>query len=211
MSKITLVATSLILSAALAMPSTMFAQSSHISSLSIGSDIPNSVKNVAMQSTNGQLVTLSKSVTSEGLLVMFSCNTCPYVMKSQPRTTEMIKYAKKKGIGMLILNSNETQRHDVDGIDAMKKYAMEQNYTVPYLVDRNSLVADAFGASHTPEVFLFDKNGKLIYKGAMEDNPSNPENSKKMYLKDAIDAMMLGKAPDPNSTRSIGCGIKRQS
>ncbi|HXS38503.1 MAG TPA: hypothetical protein VN721_17500, partial [Flavipsychrobacter sp.] len=81
MSKITLAAASIILSVALVMPFNMFAQSNHISSLPIGSEIPGSVKNVAMQSTNGELVTLSKAVTSEGLLVMFSCNTCPYVIK----------------------------------------------------------------------------------------------------------------------------------
>jgi hypothetical protein len=77
------------------------------------------------------------------------------------------------------------------------------------VADDNSKLADAFGASHTPEVFLFDGNGKLVYKGAMEDSPSDPSNSKQMYLKNAIKSMIAGATPDPNSTKSIGCAIKR--
>jgi hypothetical protein len=68
-----------------------------------------------------------------------------------------------------------------------------------------------YGASHTPEIFLFDKQHKLVYKGAMNDNPSNPGGYKKMYVTDAIDAMIAGKEVDPKTTKSIGCGIKRKA
>jgi len=93
----------------------------------------------------------------------------------------------------------------------MKKYAADQGYTVPYVIDENAALADMFGASHTPEIYLFNNQRKLVYKGAMNDNPSNPGSYKTMYIQDAIDAMIAGKAPDPGVTKSIGCGIKRKA
>lgn len=178
-------------------------------SLEINAAIP--MGDVAMKSTNKNEVTLNNAKTHNGLLVMFSCNTCPYVIKSQARTKEVMAYAKQKGIGMVIVNSNEAQRDDEDSYNAMVKYAKAQGYNVPYVVDEKSKLADAFGATRTPEVYLFDGNGKLMYKGAMEDNPANPAESKEMFLKNAIDKMTMGIMPDPGSTRSVGCSIKRQS
>ncbi len=187
----------------------MMAFSTFAQSLEINSAIP--MGDVAMKSTDKKEVTLNGSKTNMGLLVMFSCNTCPYVVKSQARTKEMMAYAKEKGIGMVIINSNEAQRDDADSYTAMGKYAKAQDYKAPYVVDEKSKIADAFGATRTPEVFLFDGNGKLMYKGAMEDNPSTPAESKEMFLKNAIDKMTAGIAPDPSTTKSIGCTIKRQS
>lgn len=179
----------------------------NIKSIEIGAEIP--MANKAMKSVDGKTVTLEKAKTNEGLLVMFSCNTCPYVIKSEARTKEMMAYATEKKIGMVIINSNEAKRNDEDSDKEMAKYAKKMGYKVPYVIDEKSSVADAFGATRTPEVFLFDGNGKLMYKGAMEDNPSNPSESKNLFLKDAIDKITMGQAPDPNSTKSIGCTIKR--
>lgn len=176
-------------------------------SLEIGSDIPKATLKRTTVS-NGQ-VSLNDVKTKKGLLVMFSCNTCPYVVKAQARTKEMMEYASARGIGMIIVNSNEAQRDDADAPEAMKKYARAQGYKVPYVTDEGSELANAFGATRTPEVFLFDGNGKLVYKGAMEDNPSNPSESKQIFLKTAIDHMIGGKPIDPNSTKSVGCSIKR--
>jgi thioredoxin-related protein len=164
---------------------------------------------VNMKSTDGKQVSLNNAKTDNGLIVMFSCNTCPYVIKSQSRTKEVMEYAKAHEIGMVIINSNEAQRGEADSYEAMVKYAKKQGYTVPYVVDEKSKLADAFGASHTPEVFLFDANGKLIYKGAMEDSPGSPADSKEMYLKKAMDNMLAELPVDPNTTKSIGCSIKR--
>ena len=122
-----------------------------------------------------------------------------------------MEYAKEHNIGMVIINSNESQRGDQDSYAAMQKFAKEQGYTAPYLVDENSKFADLFGANHTPEVFLFSNKGKLVYKGAMNDNPGNPDAYKKMYIEDAINAMIAGKEVDPKTTKSIGCSIKRKA
>ncbi len=179
-------------------------------SIEQGASIP--MADVKMKSASAVKETsLNDAKTNNGLLVMFSCNTCPYVVKSQARTLEMIAYAKEKGLGVVIINSNEAKRSDEDSYSAMVSYAKKQGYTVPYAVDEKSKMADAFGASRTPEVYLFDGNGKLMYKGAMEDNPSSPSESKEFYLKKAIDNMVIGIVPDPASTRSVGCTIKRES
>ncbi|HLO69746.1 MAG TPA: redoxin family protein [Flavipsychrobacter sp.] len=196
----------LLLTAALFSSFTVLAQN-NIKSIQIGAEIP--MANKAMKSADGKTITLEKAKTNEGLLVMFSCNTCPYVIKSEARTKEMMAYATEKKIGMVIINSNEAKRSDEDSDKEMAKYAKKMGYKVPYVIDEKSAVADAFGATRTPEVFLFDGNGKLMYKGAMEDNPSNPSESKNMFLKDAIDKITMGQVPDPNSTKSIGCTIKR--
>lgn len=178
-------------------------------SIEIGTAIP--MADVSFKSVNSKPASLNNLKTEKGLLVMFSCNTCPYVIKSQPRTKEIIAYAKEKGIGMIIVNSNEAQRDEEDSYEAMQVYAKKQGYKVPYVMDDQSKLANAFGANRTPEVFLFDNEGKLIYKGAMEDNPGEPTASKEMFLKDAIDNMLAHKPISPNSTRSVGCSIKRAS
>jgi hypothetical protein len=183
-----------------------FAQQ-NIKSIEIGSNIP--MQGVEVKTSAGTITSLDKAKTAKGLLVMFSCNTCPYVIKSQARTKEMMAYTMQNGIGMVVVNSNEAKREDDDSYKAMAAYAKEQGYKVPYLVDTKSTLADAFGATRTPETFLFDANGKLVYKGAMEDNPQNPTESKELFLKAAIDNMIAGKTIEPNATKSIGCTIKR--
>ncbi len=186
---------------------TVNAQKSKIESIAIGADLPGATDK--MRSVDGKEVTLKGATTKNGLIVMFSCNTCPYVVKSQERTKEVMKFAKEKGVGMVVINSNDAYREKDDSYDAMKKYAKEQGYTAPYVVDEKSKIADAFGATRTPEVFLFDKAGKLVYKGAMEDNPATPSESKEMYLQDAVIKMMAGQPATPSTTKSIGCSIKR--
>ena len=177
--------------------------------LNPGDGLP--AKEVILRGVNGKSTSLKGAMGQNGLLVMFSCNTCPFVIKNQPITKKTIAYATAHHIGMVIINSNEAQRDDADSYEAMQKYAKAQGYTVPYVVDENSKLADLFGANHTPEVFLFNTQSKLVYKGAMNDNPGNPDSYKKMYIEDAINSMIAGKDPDPSTTKSIGCSIKRKA
>ena len=180
-----------------------------IKPLEIGSKMPAS--EVIMKDVNGKEISLEKVKKDKGLLVMFSCNTCPYVVKSQARTKEIIGYAAKSNIGIVIINSNEAQREEADSYEAMRQYATEHGYDdVPYVLDEGSQVADKFGATRTPEVFLFNPEGELMYHGAMEDNPSSPKESKEFYLKNAMYKMVSGEKPDPSETKSIGCSIKRK-
>ena len=173
-----------------------------------GADLPASP---TLHNANGSDITLKGAEKENGLLVMFSCNTCPLVIKNEPITKKTMEYATAHHIGMIIINSNEAQRDEADSYLAMKKFAQEQAYTVPYVIDDNSKLADLFGANHIPEIFLFNKNHKLVYKGAMNDNPSDPNGYKKMYIEDAINAMIAGKEVDPKTTKSVGCSIKRRA
>ena len=93
----------------------------------------------------------------------------------------------------------------------MKRYAKSQGYQWPYLVDAGSRVADAFEAKRTPECFLFNKNGKLVYHGAIDDNPSNESAVRRQHLKEAVKEMLEGRQVSITESRSIGCGIKRKA
>jgi hypothetical protein len=180
-----------------------------IRNLAIGDRLPN--EGMMMMAVDGPPSSLNQAATEKGLLVMFSCNTCPYVIKAQPRTAEAIMFARKFGLGMIIINSNEAQRQSEDSYEAMKLYAKQHDYTCPYVIDDNSTMADLFGATRTPEVFLFDAERKLVYKGALEDNPSEPEKSKEFYLINAMRALHDNKPIKVATTKSIGCSIKRRS
>src|SRR5258706_7661055 len=144
-----------------------------IGSLPIGSPIPK--PEVKMKDISGTEISLKESIKKNGLLVMFSCNTCPVVKRYQSRTLEVCKYASNNSIGVVLLNSNEATRDDGDSYNDMKDYARQQHYSFNYVVDNNSVMADAFGANRTPEVFLFNKEGKLIYHGAIDNNANGPD------------------------------------
>jgi thioredoxin-related protein len=176
--------------------------------LEIGAAIPKTT--IKMMDVSGKEVSLADVKKEKGLLVIFSCNTCPFVKLSESRIKEAIIDAGKNNIGVIIVNSNEAQRSEDDSFDEMKKYAAAQGYTCNYVVDKNSELADAFGATRTPHCFLFDKKA-LVYRGAIDDNVKDATAAKEHYLKDAIEAVGKSTVVKTNSTKSVGCGIKRLS
>ena len=176
--------------------------------LPIGSDLPKA--DVSLHDVSGKTITLKDARKENGLLVMFSCNTCPVVINNQARTVAISKFALDQQIGVILLNSNEGNRDGADSPEAMKNYADNQQYNWYYAIDKNNELADAFGAKRTPECFLFDKNGKLVYHGAIDDNPQDESNSKRQHLKEAITEMNSGKPVSVTETRSVGCSIKRK-
>ena len=180
-----------------------------IDELKIGDALPNAT--AKLKEVTGKQITLQAAKQENGLLVMFSCNTCPYVVKYQQRTKDICAYAQKMKVGVIVLNSNEAQRADDDSYDAMKKYAKDQSYKWYYAVDENNVLADAFGANRTPECFLFDKNLKLVYHGAIDDNANDAAKVGRMHLQIAIDEMKAGKDVATKTSKSIGCTIKRKA
>ncbi|MES2515166.1 MAG: thioredoxin family protein [Bacteroidota bacterium] len=174
----------------------------------IGLNAPIPMADEKMKDVSGREVSLNTSKTAKGLLVIFSCNTCPYVKLSETRIKELSDNCMKQGIGCIIINSNEAQRNEEDSFDAMVKYAAAQKLACSYVVDANSKVADAFGAAKTPQCFLFNTKG-LIYKGSIDDNVKDPGAVKAHYLKDAIDALVKNETPLIQESKSIGCTIKR--
>jgi thioredoxin-related protein len=185
----------------------LFAMRTSNDPLSIGSPLPKSDKK--MKDITGKEVSFKDAMKKNGLLVMFSCNTCPVVGKYQSRTLETGKFALENEIGVVILNSNEATRTDGESMEDMQQYAKEQGYQFSYLLDQNSEMADAFGATRTPEIFLFDKTGKLVYHGAIDDNPGNASQVTRQHAKTAMEEMLAGKAVSVTTSRFVGCSIKR--
>jgi thioredoxin-related protein len=175
--------------------------------LAIGSALPKPEQK--MKDISGKEISFKEAMKKNGLLVMFSCNTCPVVGKYQSRTLEVGKFAIDNEIGVIVLNSNEATRTDGESFDDMKAYGKEQGYKFSYVVDDNSEMADAFGATRTPEVFLFDKSGKLTYHGAIDDNANSADQVTRQHAKIAIEEMVAGKNVSTAKTRFVGCSIKR--
>ena len=186
---------------------TSLAFRSSVDPLPIGAPLPNPDKK--MKDVAGMEVSFKDAMNTKGLLVMFSCNTCPVVHAYQSRTIEICNYAKSKEIGVILLNSNEASRDDGDSFSDMKNYASRQRYNWPYVVDENSVMANAFGATRTPECFLFNIDGKLVYHGAIDDNQNGADEVTRRHLKIAMDEMLGGKDVAVKTTRSVGCTIKR--
>ena len=177
--------------------------------IGIGDSMP--MANAKMKDVSGKLISLEEVKGKKGTLVIFSCNTCPFVIATQDRYHEVAKMAKANGLGLMVVNSNEAQRMGVDSYAAMQDYAKDQNYSFPYVLDENHVLADAFGATRTPDVFLFDAKDKLVYKGAIDDSHRDATAVKEKFLENAIKNLSQGKPIDPSETKAVGCTIKRVS
>lgn len=181
--------------------------------LKIGATLP--AADVRMMDVSGKEITLKGSAGKNGLLVIFSCNTCPFVVGSdgsegwEGRYREVVANSRRAGVGVVFVNSNEAKRNDGDGIEDMKRRYQERNLDGFYALDKDHVVADAFGARTTPHVFLFDKDMKLAYKGAIDDNVGSAAGVKEPWLKNAMAALAAGKPIEPATTRNVGCSIKR--
>jgi peroxiredoxin len=175
----------------------------------IGGDMPK--KEAKMTDVSGKEISMQDAAEKNGVLVMFISNSCPFVIKNEKRITEISKFAKKNKIGVILLNSNEAYRTGEDSYDEMKSFYTKNNLNCYYVLDKNSEVADAFDAKRTPECFLFDKSLKLVYHGAIDDNPSDETAVKRQHLKEAITEIESGNAVTVTESRSVGCQIKRKS
>lgn len=175
--------------------------------LAIDSPIP--MSDYKMKDVSGTQVSLGDAKKDKGLLVIFSCNTCPYVKLSASRIKQYSDFCLANGIGCAIINSNEAQRSEDDSFDEMVKYYQSQELKCFYTVDEKSQLANAFGAGRTPQCFLFNGKGLLLYKGAIDDNVKDPAAVKAPYLKDALQSLVKNETPKVRETKSIGCTIKR--
>ena len=184
-----------------------------IESITIGSKAP--LSNTKMKDVSAKSFSLEELKKEKGLLVIFSCNTCPFVVGNnnmegwEGRYNQLFTIAEKNNIGMVLINSNEAKRNDADSFSRMKERSKKMDYKANYLVDKNSKLADAFGASTTPHVFLFDADLKLVYKGAIDDAVGSTKDVKSRWLSTAMKNMSTNQPIDPQTTRNSGCSIKR--
>jgi len=142
------------------------------------------------------------------LVVVFSCNHCPFVIGSEDRMNKFFADYSSKGVAMVAINSTETEGHPTDSLDHMKQRAREKGFKFPYVRDESQKIALAYGALRTPHFYVFDQDRKLRYTGRMDDNPRNPGQETTHELRDAVDALLAGRTPPVEMTNPIGCNVK---
>lgn len=165
---------------------------------------------VKMEDISGVKVSIDDVKRENGILVLFSCNTCPFVMQWQDRFPDLKAWADKHKVGMIVLNSNYQKHESDESMEAMKKHGKENDYNFYYLLDKESAIANAFGGQTTPHAFLFNSKMELSYKGAIDDSYKSADDVKQAYLKDAISSISSGKEVAVSETKPIGCSIKRK-
>ncbi|MGE0785750.1 MAG: thioredoxin family protein [Sandaracinaceae bacterium] len=174
--------------------------------IAIGTVIP--MRDHRMLGVDGQRVSIGSVAGQRGTLVVFTCNHCPWAQAWESRIVALGNAARGRGVGVIAINSNDPSEHADDAYAPMQERSRTAGMQFPYVVDDTSNVARAFGATRTPEVFLFDGRGRLAYHGAVDDNAHEPASVQQHYLRDAIDALVAGRAITSATTRSIGCTIK---
>jgi peroxiredoxin len=174
--------------------------------LAIGAGVPKA--DIKMASADGRSVSINDVKGNKGTLVIFTCNHCPWAKAWQTRIVDLGNTYAQRGVGVMLVNSNDPEAYEEDAFPVMQERAKELKMEVPYVVDATSDLARAFGASHTPEAFLFDRKGKLVYHGGIDDNAREPEKVSARWLRDALEATVAGKAVALKETKALGCGIK---
>lgn len=163
--------------------------------------------NFNLMATDGRTYSLNSFADKKALIVIFSCNHCPYVQAYEERIMEIQKgYAKD--LQVVAINSNEDVNYPEDSFDMMKERAAIRGFNFPYLRDDTQSIAKAYGATHTPEIFLFDQERKLVFHGKIDDNWQEPQNVKSKYLRNALDELLSGRQISVPETFTIGCTIK---
>ena len=174
--------------------------------LAIGASLPSA--DVRMRGVDGAEITLGGTAGARGTLVVFTCNHCPWARAWEGRLTELGNAYRGRGIGVVAVNPNDPAEYPDDGFEEMQRRARTLGMQFPYVVDATSDVARSFGATRTPEVFLFDSARHLVYHGAIDDNSDDASAVQHRYLRDALEALLSRRAIAPAETRSIGCSIK---
>mgnify|MGYP001365682433 CR=1 FL=1 len=143
-----------------------------------------------------------------GTLVIFSCNTCPFVIQWEDRYVTIAEKYMPKGVGVIAVNSNANRFDSVDSFEKMVKHAKKNKYNFPYAQDQKSVLAKAFGATKTPHIYLFDDEDKLVYRGAIDDNSRAAKNVEEPDLINALDQLLSKKSIQKPISKAIGCSIK---
>ena len=157
---------------------------------------------------DGSNHSLASFADAKILIVVFSCNHCPFVIGSEDRMNELHADYAPQGVAMVAINSNETEGHPTDSFDHMVERAKEKGFQFPYVRDESQQVALAYGALRTPHYYVFDAERKLRYTGRMDDNPRQAGEETTRELRDALDALLIGDEPPVALTNPIGCNVK---
>ena len=162
----------------------------------------------SLPATDGKIYSLSDFVDCRALMIVFTCNHCPYARAYESRLTDLARKYRPEGVGFIAICSNNAADYPEDSFDHMVEKSKSLGFPFPYLHDSEQIVARAYDVACTPECYLFDREMKLAYHGWIDDNHQRPELVHNQDLKEAIDALLAGKTPEKQLTAVIGCSIK---
>ncbi len=177
-----------------------------LAALDLGASIP--LASHAMVDADGRKWSVGEVEGERGTLVIFICVHCPWVQKWNDRIGDLGRAARSAGIGVIAVNANDARKVPQDGPAGMRRQRDEHRFEFPYVIDAGSVLARAYGAQRTPEVYLFDAAGVLAYRGTIDDNADDAAAVEQHFLRDAIAAVAAGKPADPSETKAFGCTIK---
>ena len=174
------------------------------SGLRIGDAAPD----FSLPGVDGNTHALADFGDATALVVVFSCNHCPYVQAYEDRLIAIQRDYETRKVRLVAINSNDDRTYPEDSFEQMAARSRAQGFNFPYLRDASQAVAHAYGATHTPHLFVFDRARRLRYTGKIDDNWQNPRAVTRRYLRDALDAILQDHAPTESTTHAIGCTIK---
>lgn len=157
---------------------------------------------------DGRTHSLSDFKDATALVVFFSCNHCPYVQAYEDRIMDLQREFGPRGAQFVAINANDAEAYPDDGFNSMVARARDRKFNFVYLRDDSQAVARAYGATHTPHLFVFDPSRRLAYTGKIDDNWQNPSAVTRRYLREALEAVLDGRVPSEPATFAIGCTIK---
>lgn len=172
--------------------------------LKIGDKIPA----FSLIGTDDKIYSLESFAQKNYVMIIFSCNHCPYVLAYEERIKSLQEEFRDNGFGVIAINSNDEINYPEDSFSNMKKRAEEIGFNFHYLRDETQQTAKAFGAESTPEIYLFDESRDLVYTGKIDDNWSSPEKVNNRYLRNAVLELIESKPVSVPETFAIGCSIK---
>jgi peroxiredoxin len=162
-----------------------------------------------LPATDGKTVSLADFQGKAALLVVFMCNHCPYIIHIRAGLAQLARDYTSRGVGIVGISSNDIKTHPADGPAKMKEKPKNAGYIFPYLYDETQAVAKSYRAACTPDLFLFDKNQKLVYRGQFDaSRPGNGLPVTGNDLRAALEAVLAGNTVPEKQTASIGCNIK---
>ena len=174
--------------------------------LKIGDKMP--ATDVKLAGADGKETTLAELKGDKGTLVVVTCNGCPYAIAWESRIVALGNSCREKGIGVVAVNPNDPAISPGDSPSKTQARAKNAGFEFPYVTDSSQAVTRDLGAGHTPECYLFDKDGALVYHGAVDDNHKDAAKVERHFLKDALDALVAGKPVLLSETKAIGCSVK---
>lgn len=157
---------------------------------------------------DGKRHTLADYAAKDAVVVVFTCNHCPYAQAWEGRLIQIQADYAARGVQLIAINANDAVKYPADSFAKMQERAAAQGFNFPYLHDETQAVARAYGATRTPEVFVFDRSRTLRYQGTVDDNYEEPTAVKQPYLRQALDAVLAGQAAPVAETAPVGCTIK---